>query len=106
MILDEFGSRTQEELTQMVQVDKAQTTRAIKSLMEKGLVQKIQSSIDRRAYDVSLTIEGKALAPSVKNEINIFEQSLNKGLTLKEQREMKRMLLKMIRNMKAENHHE
>ena len=45
--------------------------------------------------------QGKDLVPKVKDEIYKFETILNDGLSMDDQRLMKKMLIKMIRNMKG-----
>ena len=101
MILKEKQELSQDELTKHAMVDKAQTTRAVSSLFKKGLVHKSKDLKDNRVYKISLTSKGKDLVPKVKDEIYKFETILNDGLSMDDQRLMKKMLIKMIRNMKG-----
>ena len=100
MILSDEKVKTQEELTKAAMVDKAQTTRAVKSLLEKGFINKVQCPDDKRAYHISITNKGLEIVPKVKKEIIAFETMLNQGLTKQEQRNMKKYLIQMIRNLR------
>lgn len=100
MILKDNETMSQKQLSKEAFVDKAQTTRAINSLLNKGLVIKDQCKEDRRLYHISLSQKGLELAPEIRCEIENFEMKLNKGLTKEEQRQMKSLLIRMIRNMK------
>lgn len=100
MILRDGVTKTQEELTKEVMVDKSQTTRAIKSLLDKGLVTKEKDELDKRAFHISLTKKGEEMVPIIEEEINDFETTLNKGISIEEQRIVIKSLIKMIRNLK------
>lgn len=100
MILLDRDSQTLEELTTLALVDKSQTTRAVQSLLSKGLVVKQCNPNDKRSFLVSLTDEGKKVAPMVKEEIINMEMKLNDGFDRTKQRELKRDLIHMIKNIK------
>ena len=57
---------SQEELTEILRIDKGTTARAIKKLEEENLVTRIKDEQDRRAYKVYLTEKAKSI------ESNIF----------------------------------
>lgn len=100
MILFDKEISSQEELTKAAMVDKAQTTRAIQRLLERGLIHKQKDSTDKRVYNISLTQKGLQLVPKIREEIVSFETKLNQGLTYQEQKQMKKYLIQMIRNMR------
>ena len=100
MILSEATYMTQEQLAKHAMVDKAQTTRAVKSLHEKGYINKEQCKNDKRAFHISLSEKGKEIAPLLYEEILQFETTLNQGIDFESQREMKKNLIQMIRNMR------
>lgn len=99
MILYTKGSMTQQKLSKTAMVDKAQTTRAINSLLNKGYITKGKSDLDKRSYSIGLSRKGMEIAPTIENEIELFEAKLNKGIDQDIQRVVKRSLIQMIRNL-------
>ena len=65
---------TQEELTELVGVDKTMTTRVIHALMQKGLVEKISDPNDRRRNRIYQTENMKAIRTSVSSELLSLNQ--------------------------------
>lgn len=57
---------SQEELSQILMIDKAATARAIKNLIEHGYVTKERSDVDKRAFCLHLTDK----AYSIREEVN------------------------------------
>ncbi len=55
-------------------VTKPTISDAIRVLEQKGLIRKIRSSVDKRAYTVSLTTEGKAMVAAIENFAEPVEQ--------------------------------
>ena len=66
----------QESLIVQHGVDKAVMTRSLNSLMDKGLIEKVQDPSDRRAYLISLTKDGKNLKDSTKCILHDFNDKL------------------------------
>ncbi|MEF2955254.1 MAG: MarR family transcriptional regulator [Blautia sp.] len=71
---------TQEELTEVVGVDKAMTTRVIHSLVKKGLVKKIPDTEDRRCNRIYQTEKMKAITASVTKELHLLDQQFTAGI--------------------------
>ena len=71
---------TQEELTEVVGVDKSMTTRVIHSLMKKGLVKKIPDAEDRRCNRIYQTQKMKAITDSVIKELFLLDQRFTAGI--------------------------
>lgn len=80
MTLQHHEGITQEELTAIVCVDKAATTRAVKSLEEKGFLVRIQDKEDRRQNRIYSTDAAKQLINSVKSELHNFNSLLTQGI--------------------------
>lgn len=57
----QHGQIPQDELMNVVHIDKSNVTRTLQKLIEKGLVQREHCPTDHRAYVVSLTAKGKTL---------------------------------------------
>lgn len=71
---------TQEELTTLVGVDKAMTTRVVSSLEKKGFLKRMQDEQDRRKNLIYLTEKSRRLHPMVKEELQTFNQLLTGGI--------------------------
>lgn len=80
MALQHHEGVTQEELTTIVSVDKAVTTRAVKSLEEKGYLIRVQDEQDRRYNRIYPTDAAKRLANSVRSELLHFNDLLTQGI--------------------------
>ncbi|MGN0135212.1 MarR family transcriptional regulator [Anaerotignum sp.] len=80
MALQHQEGITQEELTAIVGVDKAVTTRVVKSLEKKGLLERIQDKRDRRKNLIYPTEKARRLEPLVKEELHAFNRLLTQGI--------------------------
>ncbi|KAF5075389.1 HTH-type transcriptional regulator MgrA [anaerobic digester metagenome] len=75
-----------------LRMDDAQTTRVIKSLEEKGLVRKLRSRTDRRAFDVEFTQAGRDVKPLILEDLDRWVSGITEGLPEQEVEEMIRLL--------------
>lgn len=57
----QHGSIPQDDLMNVIHIDKSNVTRTLQKLIQKGLVQRKRCPEDQRAYVVSLTEKGKTL---------------------------------------------
>lgn len=89
---------TQEELTELVCVDKSATARAVKSLEEKGYLVRKQDERDRRNNRIYLTNSAKELVFSVKSELHRFNELLINGISPQNLDIIYESLLKMEEN--------
>lgn len=71
---------TQEELTALVCVDKAVTTRVVKSLEEKGFLIRIHDTRDRRQNRIYPTEAARQLVDTVQKELLHFNDLLTQGI--------------------------
>ncbi|MCI8298845.1 MAG: MarR family transcriptional regulator [Lachnospiraceae bacterium] len=71
---------TQEELTALVCVDKAATTRALKSLEAKGYLIRLKDENDKRQNRIYPTKKAQQLESAVRNEILCFNIQLTQGI--------------------------
>lgn len=76
MALNNEEGITQEELTALVYVDKAVTTRVVKSLEAKGLLYRVRDQADQRCNRIYLTEAAKAMYEQVHETLLDFNQSL------------------------------
>lgn len=80
MTLQQQEGITQEELTALVGVDKAMTTRAVSSLEKKGFLRRMQDEQDRRKNLIYPTEKSRRLHPMVKEELQAFNRLLTGGI--------------------------
>lgn len=80
MALQHREGMTQEELTAIVGVDKAVTTRVVKSLEKKGFLKRVQDKQDRRKNLIYPTEKARVLHPVVKEELHAFNRFLTQGI--------------------------
>lgn len=72
---------TQEELTEIVCVDKAATARAVRSMEEKGFLIRVQDERDRRQNRIYATEKTMQLADAVNSELLRFNDLLTQGIS-------------------------
>ncbi|MGL4912973.1 MAG: MarR family winged helix-turn-helix transcriptional regulator [Romboutsia sp.] len=87
--------RSQEELSEVLHIDKGTTARAIKKLEEEGFLVRKKDEMDKRAYKVSLTQKSKDLKQNIFNVMLNWEDNITSKLT-EEEVDMMIMLLKKI----------
>ena len=73
---------TMADLTQIIGVDKANTTRAVKDLLENGYIQKIGEN--KRLFLLQLSDLGKKVALDLKNYLKKFASKALKDFTKEE----------------------
>lgn len=84
MVIQHHKNITQEELTSIVCVDKAATTRALKSLEKKGFLVRVKDKNDRRQNRVCATEKAQNLFKEVNEELIHFNELLTKNISLEE----------------------
>lgn len=89
---------SQEELSNILYVDKATTTRAIQKLEKQGFVKRITSDRDRRSNIVYLTDKAKELQKDIENILKEWDTILLKSLTSDEKEKLLEILKKMENN--------
>lgn len=96
------GAITQQEMCNYFEFDSAFATRGVKSLIAKGLLNKVKNKKDRRSFEISLTEKGKKLKPTVFKVLSRWSDILVTDLTLEEKRDMIGKLKKINLRAKAE----
>ena len=79
---------TQDQLSDMVGVDRALTTRAVQSLEKKGLVRKVPDAKDKRYNHVYATDLLHQLTDKIVPELLAFNDAAMEGISEKEIRQM------------------
>ena len=84
MAIQSHDGATQEELTALVGVDKAMTTRVIHSLEHKGLVKRVQDKNDKRQNRIYKSEKADEISESVRNDLLRLNQSFTEGISRKD----------------------
>lgn len=98
LILSHHDGLTQAELTEVLHLDKANTTRTIKKLLEDGYVHKQQDPHDHRAVRIYLTDKGRSLVPKIRSILHNWTDILTIGMLPSEKKDSLRLLKKMVDN--------
>ena len=84
MAIQSHDGATQEELTALVGVDKAMTTRVIHSLEHNGLVKRVQDKNDKRQNRIYKSEKADEISESVRNDLLRLNQSFTEGISRKD----------------------
>lgn len=87
--------RNQEELAEVLKIDKGTTARAIKKLEENGFVRRQKDENDKRSNRVYLTEEGKGVKNDIFFILNQWDEKMSEQLN-KEEKELMIKLLKRV----------
>lgn len=101
MALQKCEGATQEELTEMVCVDKAVTTRVVKTLEEKGFLIREKDMKDRRQNRIYPTPMTRKLETAVQKELLTFNDAVTRGISKEELEIVQKALAKMEANLAA-----
>ena len=88
-----FKTVTMADLTELSGTDKANTTRVIKELLNKNIVEKFGGE---RKFKLSLTLKGKQIAEHFKNQKEKFMRSVFKNFSTAEMSTLKALLEKLF----------
>lgn len=89
----------QVELAEALFKDKASITRILDLLLKKKLVKKTED-IDKRAFNLSLTAAGLQFYTDLLVIVNRLRKQYTDSISVAEQTELKRLLTKMLDNIK------
>ncbi|MDO4313296.1 MAG: MarR family transcriptional regulator [Eubacteriales bacterium] len=99
MAIQSHAGAAQEELTSLVGVDKAATTRAICALESKGYLTRRQDEQDRRQKRIYATEKAMQLGAEVKRELLQLNDEILSGISAEERDVLYQALLKMEKNL-------
>ena len=91
----------QNDLSELMAVDKATIVRVVDYLSEKGLIERVRNLEDRRFYHLKLTKQGNKYFPQIKSAFEKANEVCFLGFDETEKDEFKRLLLKMHQNLEA-----
>ena len=90
---------TQEELSELVGVDRALTTRVIQSLEKKGLIRKERDARDRRYHHIFANDALYQLADTIIPELFAFNDAATAGISQEELAQMVHTLQRLESNI-------
>lgn len=73
------------------------TTKMLNELERRGLVQRECSDSDRRAFEFSLTAEGRTFTKKLETSMLLVDSRIDENLTEAESRRLKQLIRKMLR---------
>lgn len=89
----------QEQLAEMVRIDKTTTARAVARLVDLGYVARKTSDIDRRAYILTITEKGESIREPFMKTLDDWYAPMLKGFTKNDQQLFLSMLEKALSNI-------
>lgn len=96
--LENFGSMSQQELADLLHIRSTSVRETVKKLEDKGLVQKVPSTKDRRRRIISLTKEGQQYMLSFKHKRSEFHSEMLVSLTETEKEHLFAILHKILQH--------
>lgn len=99
LIESKDGSITQQELAVLLDTDKVSIVRVIDYLSEKGYVQRIPNTDDRRKHSLLLTSKAKLALPEIKQSFTDINATVLKGLTSSQVSELTKTIKKIKTNI-------
>lgn len=91
---------SQDNISKLLDIDKALTARIIQSLLSKGYIEKIRDKEDKRINRIFLSKEGQKLIEPLSNVLNDWQEILTSNMTEEEKNIVYSCLLKMVGNVK------
>lgn len=99
LIEHEDGKLTQQELADMLEVDKVTMLRNIDYLSSKGYVKRVRHKTDRRKYALQLTKKAKTALPEIKKTLKDIDNIAFEGISIKKQKQLYNSLKKIKTNL-------
>ena len=100
--LEQAEGKTQEEVSSELSIDKSAITRAVQSLVDKGLVERIKDQQDKRCNRIYLTQKGKSSVFQVKQAVEDWNRIMTKHMTKNQIEEVMGLLSQMVDNIKEQ----
>ena len=91
--------KNQEEISEILKIDKGTTARALKKLEEEGFVTRIKDENDKRANKIYLNNKAKEVEDGVLDVLIDWNKQITKTLTKEEEDVLKNLLEKVCDNI-------
>lgn len=89
---------SQKDLSNLIQIDKATTMKAIKKLEQEGYIYRVQDPADKRYNNLFLTEKGKDFIPVFKERMANITTILSKGMTEEQRSDAIETLAFLLKN--------
>ena len=99
LILSHQGCLTQDELAQIMYIDKSAVTRMLQKMMDKGFVSKRQEKKDKRYQYIELTEKGTRMKESVMHVFEEHNSQMMQGISEEEEQKLRIILEKIGQNI-------
>jgi DNA-binding MarR family transcriptional regulator len=93
------GSITQQELAVLLDTDKVSIVRVIDYLSDKGYVQRLRKTEDRRKHSLVLTSKAKLALPEIRKSVTELNEIVLKGLSSSQVSELAETIKKIKSNL-------
>lgn len=100
ILIDLQQGMTQQELADMLVVDKVQVVRIVDYLSQHGYVQRVMNPNDRRKYQLTVTEKAIKAMPQIKQALNEVTNNIFEGFSSDEIDTIYDMLGRMENNLK------
>lgn len=101
LALERNPSRSQDDIADILLIDKSSVTRCLASLEEKGLVVRTANPTDRRATTVTPTEKALELAPKIREINGRWSRFMQDAMTEEEWEVFHTSLEKVFRNVRS-----
>lgn len=91
--------RNQEDLAEVLKIDKGTTARAIKKLEENGFIRREKDEKDKRFNQVYLTQKGKDIKDNIFFVLDQWDKKMSEQLNEEEREQMIKLLSKVCSNI-------
>jgi DNA-binding MarR family transcriptional regulator len=99
IVLDKNDGINQESISKILNLDKANVTRAVTKLEKKNYVRRVIDPNDHRAYILHLTQSGKKLVPKIRKSLTKLSSKLLSDFSIQEKDLALKLLKRMYQNM-------
>ncbi len=89
------GAMTAQDIVKMSAMDKVTVSRAIQSLRKRGLVHRVKSETDARAFDLHLTRQGHITYQEIAPVALDYQNQILDGLSASERRQLLSLLMRI-----------
>ncbi len=92
LVLCDFGSLTQDEMTKVLSLDKSVVAKTVSKLDETGFLTRRKNTGDKRTYDLFPTEKAKSVHKILKEKLENVYVRMTQKMTDGERKEFKRLL--------------
>ncbi len=100
LLLQEMDQASQQQLAQLLTIDRANMVDLLDLLEKRGFVERTQDPVDRRRHAVKLTASGRQVERQMRHAVDTFDQEeFFVGLDSQEQATLHALLIKLFTSL-------